>query len=133
MISNEKGYIPATPFVTTAGIGFLSGLWGPISLVLGLGEVVTGYFMLKKRKGKWGAPLFAGGIIATFMGVGEMVWGIQSIKGKTETSSLEGWEKIMFPSAYGFELLNKIFTPKMPAPFTPTPESAVQTGVRTVW
>lgn len=129
---NERGYLPATPFLATTGIGFVSGLFGPLSIVIGLGEAVVGYYMYKHRKGKWGAPLLAGGVIATFMGIGEVVWGGMFATGKTTTSSLEGWQKILMPSAYGFELLNKAFTPKIPS-FTPTPETAVQTGVRTVW
>ena len=132
MNTMEKAYIPATPFISTAGIGFISGLFGPLSVILGLGEVVVGYYVMKHKRSKWGTPLFAGGIIATFMGLGEIVWGGMAQTGNTTTSSLVGWKKLLYPSAYGYELLGKVFTPKLPT-FTPTPETAVQTGVRTVW
>ena len=127
----EKGMIPAAPFVMTSGIGFISGMWGPFSVIIGLGEVLIGLHMYKGKK-KYGSAILAGGILATFMGIGEVVWGIMSTTGNTNTASLEGWKKIMLPSAYGYEMLGKAFQPKLPT-FTPTPQSAVQTGLRTMW
>ena len=127
----EHGHIPSAPIISTMGIGFLSGLWGPISIVVGIGEVIAGYYMYKKHS-KWGSPVLAGGIIATFMGLGETMWGAMSVNGYTTTSSLVGGWKIMWPAAYGMEWVSKIFAPKVPS-FVPTPETVVQTGLRTVW
>jgi len=128
---NEKAYIPAAPFVSTAAIGFISGIFGPISVGIGIAEILIGMHFMKKNK-SYATSLFAGGVIATFMGIGEVIWGSMSITGNTTTASLTGWKKILMPSAYGFELLNKAFTPKVPS-FTPTPQTVIETGVRTVW